>query len=339
MESKPRYPLLFNPNARSQKGRRALRFIMSRAQNFILYATRGVDDARELAAKLAADGEPVVIAAGGDGTLNAVVQGLMGTQTALGILPTGTMNVFARELGIPVPNNVVMPLKKALEVIDDGHIKDIDIFLANDRPFIQMAGVGIDAEIIESTSWEMKKALGPLSYLLSAVRILGDNPPKLHVEMDNGSMEEGVAVVAGNGELYGGQFKLFNKADPCDGLLDVVVFKEGGYRIVLDSLRGLAVGDIELSDKTVAYHQVKQMRIRCDEDRPLQVDGELIGRAKEIEFTSKSTKLRVFAPEVPGNNIAEKVMQFMQQANPLLNNQSNTTSNTKKNQDPESAET
>jgi len=99
-----RYPLLYNPNARSQKGKRALQFLMANAQDFILYATRDIDDARDLAADFAEKGEPVVLAAGGDGTLNAVIQGLAGSETALGILPAGTMNVFAREMGIPVPN-------------------------------------------------------------------------------------------------------------------------------------------------------------------------------------------------------------------------------------------
>ena len=86
-----RYPVLFNPKARSQRGRRALEFLMDNAAGLALYATRSANEAEELSAEFAKSGEPVVVAAGGDGTLNAVVKGLAGTSTALGVLPTGTM--------------------------------------------------------------------------------------------------------------------------------------------------------------------------------------------------------------------------------------------------------
>ena len=157
MSTPLRYPLIFNPKARSQRGRRALRFLQGKAASVDLFATGHEDEARELAARFAAAGEPVVIAAGGDGTLNAVVRGLAGSNTALAVLPTGTMNVFARELGIPFGN-----LAKAFEVIERGFVREVDLFEANKVPFVQMAGVGFDAKVIEATSWASKKALGPL---------------------------------------------------------------------------------------------------------------------------------------------------------------------------------
>ena len=110
-----RYPLIFNPRARSQKGSRTRQFLMEHANRFALYATNTGEEAVELAKRFAEEGEPVVIAAGGDGTLNAVVSGLAGSRTALGIMPAGTMNVFAREMGIPANS-----LPKALEVIERG---------------------------------------------------------------------------------------------------------------------------------------------------------------------------------------------------------------------------
>ncbi len=165
MEKPHRYPVIFNPRARSQKGGRVMRFIESHPDRLTLHPTNYAGEARELASRFAAEGEPVVIAAGGDGTLNEVVNGLAGSKTMLGVLPAGTMNVFAREMGIPCDS-----LDQALLVIERGFVQEVDLFGANGSPFVQMAGVGFDALVIEETSWETKKLLGPLAYLLAAVQ-------------------------------------------------------------------------------------------------------------------------------------------------------------------------
>ncbi len=307
-----RYPLLFNPNARSQRGKRALSFVMQHATRFVLYATKDAEDATNLAAKFAQEDYPVVIAAGGDGTLNAVVKGLAGSQTALGVLPTGTMNVFARELGIPVPNLQQSNLDKALAVIDQGYLKHVDLFQANQTPFVQMAGVGFDAQVIEETTWEAKKRLGPMAYLMSAVRILGENPPKMKVVTDSGESEEGIAVLAGNGSLYGGQVKLFHQADNEDNLIDILIFKESGYKLVLDSLKGLATGDIQTGKSSVQYLQAGSFKVICDAEVPVQVDGEWSGRSEVVHFQPSSTKLRVLAPESPKTSFAQSLLEWAQ---------------------------
>lgn len=288
-----RYPLIFNPRARSQKGERTRRFLMEHANRFSLYATNSGEEAVDLARKFADDGEPVVIAAGGDGTLNAVVSGLAGSQTALGVMPAGTMNVFARELGIPANS-----LPKALEVIEKGLIREIDLFSANGAPFVQMAGIGFDAMVIEGTKWETKKMLGPLAYLLSAVKVLGEKPPQMEIVTSEGRREKGVAVLCGNGSLYGGQFRLFHKASNLDSMLDVIVFKEAGYRLVLDSLHGIALGGIDLSAST-SYFQSNSITVHSDRPVPVEIDGELLGRFEDVEFTETSSRLRVLAPEFP----------------------------------------
>lgn len=266
---------------------------MKHANRFALYATNSGAEAVELAKRFANEGEPIVIAAGGDGTLNAVVSGLAGSRTALGIIPAGTMNVFARELGIPINN-----LPKALEIIDQGLMREIDLFCANGAPFVQMAGVGFDAMVIEETTWESKKMLGPLAYLLAAVRILGEEPPKMEITTIEGRTETGVAVLCGNGALYGGQFRLFHKAHNCDSKLDVIVFKEAGYRLVVDSLHGLALGGIDLAEYT-SYFQSESITIKADREVPVEIDGELLGRFSEISFQENCARLRVLAPEQP----------------------------------------
>lgn len=291
METPRRYPLVFNPKARSQKSERVLRFLMAHAHRFAVYATSRAGEARELAARFAAQGEPVVIAAGGDGTLNEVVNGLAGSSTALGILPAGTMNVFARELAIPCDS-----LERAFAVIEHGAVREVDLFEANGAPFVQMAGVGFDAEVIEQTTWESKKMLGPLAYLLAAVKVLGEQPPTMEVVCADGRREEGVAVIIGNGSLYGGPFKFFRHADNHDSKLDVLVYKEAGYRLVLDSLRGLAFGGIDLLAST-AYFQTEALTVTADREMPVEVDGEWLGRFAQVRFMETAHCLRVIAPE------------------------------------------
>ncbi len=268
-----------------------LRFLMDHANRFAMYATNHAGEARDLAARFAKEGEPVVIAAGGDGTLNEVVSGLAGSETILGVLPAGTMNVFAREMGIPFDS-----LERAFMVIERGFVRDVDLFEANGSPFMQMAGVGFDARVIEETTWESKKMLGPLAYLLAGMKVLGAKPPKIEVICADGRREEGVAVLAGNGALYGGPFKFFRNANNHDSKLDVLVYKESGYKLVLDSLRGLAAGGIDLMESTTCF-QAEEFTVRAECELPVQVDGELIGRFSEVHFVESANRLRVLAPE------------------------------------------
>jgi diacylglycerol kinase (ATP) len=293
MEKPHRYPVIFNPRARSQKGGRVIRFIQKHEDQLALHPTSYAGEAREMAERFAAEGEPVVIAAGGDGTLNEVVNGLVGSKTILGVLPAGTMNVFAREMGISCDS-----LEQALLVIQRGFVQEVDLFGANGSPFVQMAGVGFDALVIEETSWEAKKFLGPLAYLLAAVKVLGEKPPKLEIVCPDGRREEGVAVLAGNGSLYGGPFKVFRNASNHDSKLDVIIYKESGYRLVLDSLRGLAFGGIDLTAST-SYLQTSEFIVHADREVPVQVDGEWIGRFRQVHFIETPNRLRVLAPEEP----------------------------------------
>lgn len=289
----PRYPLILNPKAKSEKGRRALKFIMANATRFTIYATRSREEAIQLSRKFAAEGEELVIAAGGDGSLNAVIEGLAGSKTALGVFPTGTMNVFAREMGVPISR-----LDQAMDIIDEGHRESVDLFTMNGAPFVQMAGVGFDAQVIEQTTWESKKRLGPLAYMLTTAKLLKSKPPRVNVVCDDGRAFQGVAMFVGNGALYGGQFPLFRRANNSDQLLDVVIFKESGYQFVRDTLRGLAKGGIDPQSPgdSVEYIQAAGLKVSCEESVPVEVDGEFWGRSKEIEFASLGSKLEVLAP-------------------------------------------
>lgn len=301
-----RYPLIFNPKARGQKGDRIFRFLMRNAHRFALYATNHAGEAGELAARFAEEKEPIIIAAGGDGTLNEVIRGLAGSSTVLGVLPAGTMNVFARELGIPFDSP-----ERALSVIDSGNIQEVDLFEANGIPFLQMAGVGFDARVIEETKWETKKALGPLAYLLAAVKVLGETPPQIEVACADGRKETGVALIAGNGSLYGGQFKVFRNADNTDSKIDILLYKEAGYKLVLDSLRGLALGGIDLMESVVCL-QTESFTVRADREVPVEVDGEWIGRFEEVHFQETSSRLHVLAPQEAPESFVDSLKTLVQ---------------------------
>ena len=129
-------------------------------------------NAKELATRGVEEGFENIIAAGGDGTINEVVNGIAGSDATLGILPVGTMNVFSAELGIPTGD-----LHRSWNVITRGHLVELDMPMANENRFIQMAGVGLDAEVVRKTSLESKKSLGPLSYLITLTQVASLPPP------------------------------------------------------------------------------------------------------------------------------------------------------------------
>ena len=113
--------------------------------------------------------------------------------------------------------------------------------------------------------------------------------------------------MAGNGSLYGGQVKLFTKADNRDNRLDLLIFREAGYRAVLDSIAGVALGDFDRWGESVDYVQAKKCRVEADRLVPVEVDGDLAGEAEVIDFVPGSSKLRVLAPKVKRNSWIEEL--------------------------------
>ena len=278
--------IILNPRAQSERAQSLVEELHQLAPEAEILLTTKAGDARRLALEAAQNGFKNVVAAGGDGTVNEVVNGLAGTSVNLGVLPVGTMNVFAKEHGLP------NGLAAAWTVIRDGRIKEIDLAAANGTHFIQLAGIGLDAQIVKETDWESKKTLGPLSYILSAAAIAVRTPPTIVVEAA-GAVHEGSFVLVGNGRYYGTKLVVFPEARPDDGLLDVLIFKNLGY---LDIARYL--GGVLLRKHTglpdVTYFQAPAIRIHSTEDVPIEVDGELCGSLPaDVRVTDR---LRIFVP-------------------------------------------
>ncbi len=281
--------VILNPAARSERAKKTWKQI-EKFPHCTLRTTTGPGDARAAAERAVGEGFTTIVAAGGDGTVNDVVNGIAGSDVALGILPVGTMNVFAAELGLPGD------LDEAWAVIRAGHTRKIDIGRANSRYFIQLAGVGLDAQVVQETSWNFKKNFGPLSYVISAAQIAARKPPRLVVESD-GIEREGSFVLIGNGRYYGGPVAFFKDARIDDGKLDVLIFKNLGYLDIARYLTNVFMGKhTRLSD--VEYFQTKKALVRSEQDVPVEVDGEVVMQLP-VTFRISSRKLRVVVPAAP----------------------------------------
>jgi YegS/Rv2252/BmrU family lipid kinase len=281
--------VILNPAARSDKASRLRERIAALSGGASMRLTSEAGDAREIAAKAVREGFEVVIAAGGDGTLNEVVNGIGGSSVRLGILPVGTMNVFATELGIPQGN-----LERAWSIIEQGNVVEVDLPKANDTHFIQLAGVGLDAEVVRKTTADSKRALGPLSYLLTLVQVAAHKPSRVMLEAEGGRISEGSFALIGNGRLYGGPFPVFQRASLFDGLLDVLVFQNQSHWDVVRYFQAIAFGTHpQLPD--VEYFQTSTLRVTSSGDVPVELDGEVAGMLPCL-FSVSSQKLRVLAP-------------------------------------------
>lgn len=281
--------VILNPAARGERAKTLRHKIALLSHDVVVRSTDSPGDARSLAARAVAQGYETIIAAGGDGTINEVVNGIAGADVQFGILPVGTMNVFAAELGIPQNN-----LPKAWQVIEAGFSRSVDLPRANDEYFVQLAGVGLDAEVVRQTTPDSKKALGPMSYLLTLAQVAARQPPKIRIEPVDGDPREGSFVLVGNGRFYGGPFVLFKNARLDDGLLDVLVFQNQSHWDLLRYLQAIAFGNHPtLPD--VEYFQSRGLRLSSRETVPVEIDGELTGTLP-YEFGFSTGKLRVLVP-------------------------------------------
>lgn len=279
--------IILNPKAQGERAESFMDQVSRLSPKAELRFTDGPGMARELAVACAAEGFHTVVAAGGDGTVNEVANGLQGTSTVLGVLPIGTMNVFAKEHDLPEK------LEDAWAVIRGGVVREIDLAVANEQSFVQLAGAGFDAQVVKETTWESKRRFGPLSYLMTAAQVAWRTPPPLVVQI-GGKEYTGAAVLIGNGRYYGAKLTVFPKARPDDGLLDVLVFKHVSYLDLVRYAGSILIGKhTELPD--VDYLQVPELHVRSEASVPVEVDGELSG---ELPVTFRiAGKLRICVPE------------------------------------------
>lgn len=261
-----------------------------------LKQTRREGDARKFAREAVEQHVGIVVVIGGDGTINEAIQELAGSETALGILPSGTVNVWAREVGIPLDN------VGARSALLNGQIRRVDLGHINDRYFLLMAGIGIDGEITHAVERRPAKRLGILGYLLIGAW-LGLGYPAFRVTLDIDDYivkATALQVIFGNTQLYGGAIKYTWKAKCDDGLLDICIIRKqsllGRVMVAIDFLLRR-----QQRHRRIRYETGKTIKVYTRKPVAIQVDGEPLyyttTETTPTLITIKSGALKVIVPQ------------------------------------------
>lgn len=308
--------MIFNPAARGDKARHLRRQLDALGAQCAFKATTAAGDARRLAAQAVAEGFELIVAAGGDGTVNEVLNGIGDApegfaRARLGVLPLGTVNVFARELKIP------LKIERAWEVLQRGRELKIDLprveFSVNGilqkRYFCQLAGAGLDARAIELVDWRHKKQAGKLAYVIAGLKALCEKKPIITVarascpRVSNPEGTHGQAaratisgelVLVGNGRFYGGSFAILPQADWCDGRLDLCVLPRVNFWTLLRCGPGLLLRG-ELPASGAQRLSAETFELTSETAAAFELDGEWVGKLPAT-FAIEREKLRVAAP-------------------------------------------
>jgi diacylglycerol kinase (ATP) len=249
-----------------------------------LRLTQVAGDAGKLAREAVIQGIDIVVAVGGDGTINEIIQELAGSETALGVLPSGTVNVWAREVGIP------LDLAEARELLLTGQIRRIDLGQVNERYFLLMVGIGVDGEVAHAVEKKPAKRFGVIGYLIVAFW-LGVRYPAFRVILQLGDRTvkiNALQVIIGNTQLYGGAIKYTWQARCDDGLLDICVVRKqsllGRFAILFDFLLGR-----KERGQWVHYETEKTIKLHTKKPVAIQVDGDPMG------YTNTDTPSTIFS--------------------------------------------
>lgn len=286
--------LIANPAAGGdarRKIRQARDYLEGRGCTVDLVLTGARGDAERAAAAAREEGLDRVVAAGGDGTLCEVINGLAPSELPVAFLPLGTTNVFALEANIP------FDVHRACDIALQGEPRTICLGEADGSRFLLMAGIGFDAEVVRGVSLRLKRRTGKLAYLVSALAALVRRPPSpLEVRLEDGTSLRGYGAIIGNGRLYGGRFSVTPDASLEEGLLDVCLFLRGGRLALLRYAVALALGG-RLGPPGVRRFKARTVTVH-GAGVPVQIDGDPLGRLP-MTFRAVPGAVRLVFPPSP----------------------------------------
>ena len=254
--------------------------------DYSIRETEYAGHAYEIAKESKEQGIDIVVAIGGDGTVNEVGRALVHSNTALGIIPTGSGNGLARHLLIP------MKIKGAIQVLNDCEITDLDYGIINEHPFFCTCGVGFDAFISEKFAEAGKR--GPITYLENILKEgLKYEPETYEIEAENGTIKKKAFLIScANASQYGNNAYIAPQASMSDGMIDVIIMEP------FDALEASQIS-IEMFNKTldknnkIKTFRSKEIKIYRKAPGVIHYDGDPIDTGKEIVVTLKEKGIKI----------------------------------------------
>ncbi|HEX40671.1 MAG TPA: diacylglycerol kinase family lipid kinase [Phycisphaerales bacterium] len=251
-------------------GRQFRQYLAARGFDIHAHVTRSLEHACELATDAAVDHDcALVVAVGGDGTVREVVRGLEGSDRPVLIVPGGTENLLASELGIDAH------LQTLIDVFESGHIQRLDLGIVNNRCFTSIAGFGFDGEIVRRVSERRKGHITYADYVAPVWKTFWTYKyPAMTVTVDDKEFFSGRGLVfVGNIRRYGGGLRILRDANRGDGLLDVCVFKTDS-RLSLLRMTLLMLLRSHIGAKNVLYKRARTITVTGDPAIRTQIDGD-----------------------------------------------------------------
>jgi diacylglycerol kinase (ATP) len=293
-----RCAVIYNPAKVSDKFRALMEDNLHRNgwRNTLWLETSVEDPGRAMTNRAVAEQVDLVIGAGGDGTIRYVADGLAHTGIPLGLVPAGTGNLLARNLNLPLEE------ADAIEVALSGQVRLIDLvkITVDDRPpehFAVMAGIGIDAMIMDETDEDLKDKVGSAAYFAAAAKALGRLPVPMTVQLDGSRpvRRHALLCVIGNVGRLQGNLTLIPGASPDDGLLDLYIASPRRFRHWIKLALRLITRRAKKDDQ-VDQHKGKSVRIVIDGKDNYQLDGDVVGQSTTLDAKIQPSALAICIP-------------------------------------------
>jgi len=295
MESVRKVRVMINPNSGPISSLGRLYQVLERywdvdGVDLSYQISRSEADGRDKVRRAVADGVDTVLVAGGDGMINSIGRELIGTDTALGVIPTGSGNGFARHFDIP------LNYREAAAALKRAKPRGIDVGTVNGRPFFVTASMAWDAALVEH--FERSPVRGILPYVFSAMYgYLEYEPQAVQIVLDSGEsiqLDKPLILTVANMTQYGGGAIIAPQAQADDGLLELVAIGKSAANLIAN-LPHIFDGRLGEHD-SVIKRKFARLRIERERAAPLQIDGELIEAAANVEVDILPRTLKVLVP-------------------------------------------